>query len=128
MYELCVETTFCAAHAITIGGVREPNHGHNWHVTATIAGETLDADGLLCDFHTVEEVLADVVAPFRNNDLNTSAAFAKVNPTAEHVARHIAGELSSRLDASLAPHARVAAVRVTEAAGCAATYRPQPRR
>jgi 6-pyruvoyltetrahydropterin/6-carboxytetrahydropterin synthase len=123
MYELTVDAEFCAAHALTISGVREEVHGHNWRVTVTIAGETLDPDGLLCDFHTVEDVLAAVIEPFDNRDLNAVAPFDRLNPSAEHVARHIAREMAHRLDHTLAPFARIAAVRVTEARGCAATYR-----
>lgn len=124
MYEITVDRTFCAAHALVISGMREPLHGHNWHVTVTIAGDALDGDGLLCDFHTVSRVLKDVVRPFENRNLNEVAPFDETNPSAEHVARHIGLELGSRLDGALAPHARVSGVRVTEAEGCAATFRP----
>ena len=125
MYEITVDRTFCAAHALMISGQRETLHGHNWHVTVTIAGGVLDDDGLLCDFHTVSRVLKDVVRPFENRNLNEVAPFDETNPSAEHVARHIALELCARLDEALAPHARVSAVRVTESEGCAATFRPE---
>ncbi len=107
-----------------IAGEREPLHGHNWHVTATIAGEKLDPDGLLCDFHTVHGALQEIIAPFENRNLNEVEPFDLVNPSAENVARHIAAELGARLDEGLAPHAAVAAVSVTEATGCRAVYRP----
>lgn len=123
MFEISVEASFAAAHAISIAGVRETVHGHNWHVTVTVAGQTLDRDGLLCDFHTVESTLREITQRFHNNDLNAVEPFRSgLNPTAENVARTIAEELSRGLD--LSPHALVASVRVTEAAGCAATYRP----
>lgn len=126
MFEISVEHVFAAAHALIVGGAREPLHGHNWEVTAVIAGATLDADGLLCDFHTVHDTLVEIVDPFHNRSLNDLPPFTTLNPTAENVARHIADELAARLDAALAPHARVDRVRVTEAPGCAATYiRPQ---
>lgn len=123
MYELTVEDEFCAAHALTISGVREEVHGHNWRVCVAVGGENLDPDGLLCDFHTVEEVLGAVIEPFNNRDLNSVAPFDRLNPSAEHVARYIAREMSHRLDQSLAPFARVLWARVTEARGCTATYR-----
>ena len=123
MFEIAVSTEFCAAHALTIGGQRETLHGHNWKVVATIAGRTLDSDGLLCDFHTVEETLAAIIEPFDNNDLNKISPFDAVNPSAENVARHIAEQLSARLDEVLAPHAAVAWVSVSEAPGCVATFR-----
>jgi 6-pyruvoyltetrahydropterin/6-carboxytetrahydropterin synthase len=126
MYELEVSAEFCAAHAIVIAGAREPVHGHNWRVTLTVVGPTLDADGLLCDFHAVGAALSEVTGCFANADLNATAPFDRVNPTAELVARHIAGAVSSRLAGVLPAEARVSACRVTEAPGCAATYRPGP--
>lgn len=120
MYELTVEHVFSAAHAIRIGGVVETLHGHDWRVTATIRGSTLDADGLLCDFHTVHGVLAELCAPFHNSTLNAVPPFDRTNPTAELVARHLADGLAERLDPALRPHALVHSVRVTEAVGCAA--------
>jgi 6-pyruvoyltetrahydropterin/6-carboxytetrahydropterin synthase len=122
MYNLTIETVFSAAHALSINGVRETVHGHDWRVTATIEGGVLDNDGLLCDFHTVKEVLEDITGSMNNSDLNTHPAFAGRNASAEWVAKHIFDELHARLDEALAPHARVSSVRVTESPGCAATY------
>ena len=127
MYRITVRAEFCAAHALTIAGHRETVHGHNWRVAADLEGLTLDPDGLLCDFHTVEATLGDILAPFQNADLNTTPPFNTLNPSAEHVARHIAEQLSERLGRSLAEYgSRVAEVRVTEAPGCEAAYRPTP--
>jgi 6-pyruvoyltetrahydropterin/6-carboxytetrahydropterin synthase len=120
VFEISVQTEFCAAHAILIQGQREPVHGHNWHVTVTLGGESLDSDGLLCDFHAVETALAEVIAPFRNADLNRTPPFTDVNPSAENVARFIATALQTRL--TLGGQAHLRSVRVTEAPGCAATY------
>lgn len=128
MFEVSVEAEFCAAHALVVAGEREPLHGHNWRVTATIAGGTLDSDGLLVDFHTVEGVLREITGGFHNRNLNDTPPFDRVNPTAEEVARHIAERLGSALGDALAPHAAVSAVRVTEAPGCSVTYRPGPGR
>lgn len=123
MFEISVETQFAAAHALSIAGIQEPVHGHNWHVTVTVAGQTLDGDGLLCDFHTVESSLKELVSRFHNQNLNAVAPFCDgLNPSAENVARVIAEELGAGLD--LSPHAGITSVRVTEAPGCAATYRP----
>ncbi len=124
MFELSVQAEFCAAHAIVMAGQREAVHGHNWRVTATVAGPSLDADGLLCDFHLVEAVLREVIGPYHNADLNRVPPFTDVNPTAENVAKHIADTLAARLGGRLPPGAGVAWVRVTEAPGCSTTYRP----
>ena len=123
MFEIRVESDFSAAHAITIAGTVEALHGHNWHVVATLAGKELDSDGLLCDFHTVEGVLGEIIGPFQNQNLNSVQPFDRINPSAENVARYIAEDLQRRLGDALAPHARVASVSVTEAPRCVATYR-----
>ena len=120
MYSLEVEAEFSAAHSIVLRGVREVTHGHNWHVRCEVEGPALDPEGLLCDFHALEAALARVIAPFRNADLNATAAFASTNPTAEHVAKHIAEELLARIPKGV----RLVAVRVTEAPRCVAVYRP----
>lgn len=118
-----MQTEFAAAHALRIAGRREPVHGHNWRVTLTARGPTLDADGLLCDFHDLERALHESVARFRNADLNATPPFESgLNPSAENVARHIA----ERIAPALPPGVRVACVRVTEAPGCEASYTPEP--
>lgn len=120
MYELTVEREFCAAHAIVIHGEREPFHGHTWRVRVVVGGSELDGEGLLCDFHELEEAVDHVIPPLHNADLNSVPAFNQVNPTAEHVARYIADAVSKRVPAAV----RVLSVSVTEAPGCTATYRP----
>ena len=125
MFEITVEADFCAAHALTVAGIREPVHGHNWHVTVTLAGDVLDDDGLLCDFHTVESSLHELVKQFNNEDLNTHPAFRENNPSAERVAQYIAEQLQESVASHLPDNARIAAVKVTEAPRCTATFRPK---
>ena len=121
MYELTVEAVFAAAHAIVIRGEREPVHGHNWHVTVAVRGAELDEDGLVVDFHEVERALREVTGRFANRNLNEISPFDEVNPTAEQVARHIGEAMRERV-AGLGG-AELAWVRVTEAPGCAVTWR-----
>lgn len=121
-HTLEVSHEFCAAHSISVSGTAEPVHGHNFRVLATVAGERLDQDGLLADFHTIHRVLLEVCRPMENRELNTVEPFHRLNPTAENIARHIADAMAQRLDPHLAPHARVQAVSVTEAPGCRAIY------
>jgi 6-pyruvoyltetrahydropterin/6-carboxytetrahydropterin synthase len=120
VYQLEVERTFCAAHALVIGGEREPVHGHNWTVTVTVRGERLDDDGLLCDFHLVEVRLDRTLSALHNRNLNDVPPFDRLNPTAELVARHIADSLADALPEGV----RLASCSVTEAPGCRATYVP----
>jgi 6-pyruvoyltetrahydropterin/6-carboxytetrahydropterin synthase len=121
-----VETSFAAAHAILLGGVRERLHGHNWRVQVSVAGESLDGELLLCDFHAVEGLLAAIIAPFRDGNLNETPPFDRMNPSAEALAQHIAGELAARLK-TVDPRVHLEWVRVTEAPNCIAVVRlPRP--
>ncbi|MEM1184153.1 MAG: 6-carboxytetrahydropterin synthase [Planctomycetota bacterium] len=122
MYTLEINHEFCAAHALTIAGVREPMHGHNFHVSVTLEAETLDSDGLVCDFHSAMNTLVAVCDPFENADLNITRPFDETNPTAENIAQHVAEAMAAKLDPHLSPNARIASARVTEAPGCSATY------
>ncbi len=126
MFTISVQDEFCAAHALTIAGSVEPVHGHNFRVVLTLEGPELDDDGLLCDFHTIEFTLRELLDPFRNANLADLPPFDSINPSAECIARFIAQAMHERVGASLAPHARIASVSVTEAPGCRATYYPPP--
>ena len=126
-FRLELTSVFSAAHAILIRGSREPLHGHDWRVTLTIEGSTLDADGLLVDFHAVEAALKAIIAPFHNRSLNETTPFNVTNPTAELVAKYIGGGIEAWLATDAAAAARgirLAQVRITEAVGCAAVYIP----
>jgi 6-pyruvoyltetrahydropterin/6-carboxytetrahydropterin synthase len=119
MYELSVERVFEARHAVRMGDILETPHSHQWRAEIVVAGPELDADGLLCDFHMIEQSLEAVLAPLTGVDLNETAPFDTVNPSAEHIARHIARRMVERLPESVI----LSRVTVTEAPGCRATYR-----
>jgi 6-pyruvoyltetrahydropterin/6-carboxytetrahydropterin synthase len=90
MYEVSVEADFSAAHRLRLAdGSLEPPHGHDWHVTATFAGDGLDGVGLLVDFVAAEARLRAVVGRLHHTDLNECPAMRGLNPSAEHVARVI---------------------------------------
>jgi 6-pyruvoyltetrahydropterin/6-carboxytetrahydropterin synthase len=131
MFMLEYATTFSAAHAIVIGGVREPLHGHDWHVSVVIEGPSLDGEGLLVDFHWLQEQVGKVIGPWHNRCLNECEPYSKgLNPTAEKVAETIYHSLSERLatwagNQPKTPVVRVRSVRVTEAIGCAAVFMPR---
>ncbi len=124
MFAITVEAEFCAAHALRIAGVQEPIHGHNFHVKLTLEGPELDSDGLLCDFHTIEDALSQLLAPLHNTNLADHPPFDTINASAEAIAHYIAQAMNTRIGDALAPHATIASVSVSEAPGCIATYRP----
>lgn len=128
-FQAVVHDRFSAAHAITIRGEREALHGHDWAVRAVVEAPTLDGDGLVCDFHALEHALREVIAPFRNANLNDTPPFDRVNPTAEHVAGHIGDALLARLGRVFGDREFcLRSVSVTEAPGCKAVYKPDPAR
>ena len=119
MYELHVERRFYAAHALKLyDGSWEPSHAHDWLVEVFITAQELDAIEVVMDFHELERILDRILSPLQGQDLNQHAAFAKVNPSAERVAEHIALRLLDQLPAVV----RLSRVRVTEAPGCRASY------
>ena len=148
VFALHVHARFAASHALMFRGELEALHWHDWRVEAVVVREGLDADGVVADFHEIEGDLAAVLAPFQNANLNETAPFGAagrrapdVNPSAEHVARHIGESLQKRLETrgekcpkTLRGHAgdaaersgsvRVALLSVSESPGCVAAYGP----
>lgn len=101
-----------------MAGEREESHAHDWRVTLVVAGEALDGDGLLCDFHDLEMALDAVLGPFENADLNQTPPFDQLNPTAELVVKHIAESVQNQLGDKV----HINRVSITEAPGCRATF------
>ena len=120
MYELSVEQTFKAAHAITIAGVAEQPHEHDWVIKVVVEGDELDGDSLLVDFHLIENQLAKVIEPFIDQDIGDVEPFNTRNPTAELIAQHIAEQMNVLLPSGV----KIKCVSLTEAPNCIATFRP----
>ncbi len=120
MFEVSVSTTFDAQHAVTISGIDETPHTHNWHVVAVVSGEQLDVDGLLIDFLQLQSDLEVAISTIRDTNLNTNPALQSNNPSTEFIAMYIATELAKRVKSP----ARVTSITLTEAPNCIATYRP----
>ena len=122
MYEVAYETTFCATHRLTEGGRPiEPNHGHDWRVEVVAAGEALDGIGVVVDFEHLKAAAAEVAARFHYKDLNEHPAFAGHSVSAEVVARYFFDEVRRGLGDE---GQHLVRVRVWEAPGCSASYRP----
>ncbi len=122
MFELEVGTRFSAAHAVSVGGVMEELHGHDWGVRVLIRGPRLDHEDLLVDFHLVEKALEAAVAPYRGRTMNGTPPFDRCHPTAERLAEHVARTLAPAIPEGCT----LAAVSVEEAPGCIARYLPGP--
>ncbi|MCC7204867.1 MAG: 6-carboxytetrahydropterin synthase [Phycisphaeraceae bacterium] len=138
MYEVTIDRRFRADHTIRLyDGSWEPVHGHDWRVWVTVGAARLDGIGVVMDFHLLETLLDAAVAQLKGCVLNDLPMFAAVGsgkarassarrksappPTAEHLARWIAGQLTPHLPTGR----RLRRVRVEEAPGCLADYMPR---
>jgi 6-pyruvoyltetrahydropterin/6-carboxytetrahydropterin synthase len=98
MYELMVEDTFDAAHALRgYNGPCENLHGHTWKVQVFLGGETLNKLGLLEDFKVIKKTLKAILAEFDHGYLNELKVFKDQNPSSENLARIIYKKLKSKI-------------------------------
>jgi 6-pyruvoyltetrahydropterin/6-carboxytetrahydropterin synthase len=124
MYEVSVDETFAAAHNLrNYKGKCENLHGHNYKVRVTLAGEEVDATGLLYDFVHLKQVIQGVIRALDHKYLNELPPFDVQNPSAENIARYIYEQTSKQLPQA-ANGAGVASITVWETETAAATYRP----
>jgi len=87
MYELMVEETFDAAHALRgYEGACENLHGHTWKVQIFLQGTKLNKLGLLEDFKSIKTRLAAALKPYDHRLLNDAPPFDRKNPTSENLA------------------------------------------
>ena len=120
MFEVSVESSFYAQHAVKIQGVEELPHFHNWNVAIKIKGPKLNDDGLLIDFLELEEKLKEILSEFQESNLNLHHYLGKNNPSAENVAKYI----GDRMQDSIELPNILTTVAVTEAPNCKAIYHP----
>jgi 6-pyruvoyltetrahydropterin/6-carboxytetrahydropterin synthase len=97
MYELMVEESFDAAHALRgYEGPCENLHGHTWKVQVFLRGNKLNRLGLLEDFKIVRQNLRSVLKEFDHKLLNDLKPFIQENPTSENLARIIFKKLKQK--------------------------------
>ncbi len=120
MFEIEVSHRFSAAHKVSVGGVMEELHGHDWKVTVVVSGPRLDQEDLLLDFHALEGRLRASVEPFASRTMNGVPPFDRVYPTAERLAEHV----GSIVGLSMPAGSRLVSVSVEEAPGCIARWIP----
>jgi 6-pyruvoyltetrahydropterin/6-carboxytetrahydropterin synthase len=124
MYELKVEIDFAAAHRLAMVGEKCENlHGHNWKVEVVVAGDHLDAGGVLMDFGVIKGYVREVIGTLDHKFLNELPHFRpETPPSSENIARYIAETIQERIDR---PGIRVARVSAWESRTACATYIPQ---
>ena len=122
MYEISVDCTFAAGHALrNYKGKCENVHGHNYKVRVTLAGDKLNTEGLLMDFAQLRAEIKGLVEKLDHHFLNDIPPFDTLNPSAENLAKYICGEIAPKAsDQGL----QVQGVTVWETDTTSATYRP----
>jgi 6-pyruvoyltetrahydropterin/6-carboxytetrahydropterin synthase len=118
-FAISILRRFRAGHQLRMyDGSLEAPHEHEWVVKVTVAAAELDHIAVVMDFHELERRLDNLLAPLRDRSLNDVPAFARINPSAEALARHVAQGL--RLDEGV----RLEQVEVWETPENSASYRP----
>jgi 6-pyruvoyltetrahydropterin/6-carboxytetrahydropterin synthase len=125
MYEVTVEQSFAAAHALRhYKGACENLHGHNFKVHVTIEGEKLDQAGMLVDFLDVKALMKQIMQLIDHKNLNEVPPFdEEKNPSAECIAEFFFHHMATGLKDVPVP-VRVREVKVWETDIQSATYRP----
>jgi len=123
MYEISVDYTFAAGHALrNYKGKCENVHGHNYKLRVTIEGEKLNSTGLLIDFIDVRTAIKVLVDRLDHQFLNDLPPFDKLNPSAENIAKYFCDALDPQVREQ---GLRVRAITVWETDATSATYRPE---
>ena len=122
MFEVSVEYSFAAGHALrNYKGKCENVHGHNYKVRVTLAGEKLNAAGLLMDFVELRTEIKDLVEKLDHRFLNDFPPFDQLNPSAENLAKYFFDEIEPQVRSQ---GLQVHGVTVWETDTTSATYRP----
>ena len=98
MIDIFIKTHFSGGHHLRdYPGNCEHPHGHNWKVKVTVRAHKLDELGMGLDFKTLKKDVNRVVDDLDHRDLNEHPAFLDRNPSSEHIAMFIFGELKDEL-------------------------------
>ena len=85
MYEVTKRMEISAAHQLDLDYESKCRslHGHNWIVTVHVRSETLDRNGMVCDFTKIK---SEIHGRLDHQYLNDALG---MNPTAENIARWV---------------------------------------
>lgn len=122
MYKLIIETDFSAAHKLRhYRGKCEQLHGHNWIVKVALIKESLNATGMVIDFHKGEKIIHKVIDTLDHKYLNELGGFKKINPTTENLCRLLYEQLTPLFKKR---GVQVESIGVWESPECGAYYYP----
>lgn len=124
MFTVTVSGRFSASHRLReYAGPCCNLHGHNFRVEVDLCGPTLDEQGMLLDFVTVDQALVQVLERFDHRLLNDVSPFDRLNPTAENLSQVIFQLLSATL--TLPENIVISSVTVWETEGYRARFQAE---
>ncbi|GAB4501784.1 MAG: 6-carboxytetrahydropterin synthase [Anaerolineales bacterium] len=102
MYTLAVKRNFIAHHYLIGGdwGAENFPNSHHYALELRLHGGSLDQHGYLVDIVEVEKTLDEIVAYYKGKMLNDLPEFSGLNPSLEHFARILAGQLNEKIRAA----------------------------
>jgi 6-pyruvoyltetrahydropterin/6-carboxytetrahydropterin synthase len=108
MFEICVEHTFAAGHALrNYRGKCENVHGHNYRVQVGLRGSELNDIGLLYDFAELKKHLRSISEHLDHQFINDLRPFDEINPSAENLAKFFYEEIEKQLQVPFIGYVRV---------------------
>ncbi len=122
VYEINVSSHFDGAHRLyDYDGKCARVHGHSWKVDVRLMSDSLNEQGMVCDFHDLKKILHDVVDDYDHILINDVEPFKKLSPTAENLSRVIYERLVTELE-NAGLTTLLAQVTVHESGNASATY------
>lgn len=91
MYYVKKTLEVSASHSLRLGYESKCTqlHGHNWRITVYCKSQVLNADGMVCDFTHIKNIIS---GKMDHRNLNEVFDF---NPTAENIARWIVDNIDT---------------------------------
>ena len=101
MFELCLQKSFRASHALVGGdwGAENQPHSHDYKLEWILEAEGLGDHDYIADLLELENILDRALEKFSQQHLNDLPAFANRNPSLELFAQVLWGELFAPLTA-----------------------------
>ncbi|MFO1076366.1 MAG: 6-carboxytetrahydropterin synthase [Planctomycetota bacterium] len=98
-FRVAVRDRVMIAHSLrgAVFGPAQRLHGATYEVVTEYATGRLDADGIVLDIGLCHDVLAEVLAPLRYQNLDDLPPFRGANTTTEFLAQWIHGEVAARI-------------------------------
>lgn len=119
MFTVSVEAYFWASHQLVLpNGSKEPQHQHNWAVTAEVGSSELNSMGLVMDFYRLKALVHNIVSELDNTAMEKIDYFQRNSSSAENLARYIYEQLEPKLPRGV----KLEAVRVGEEPGSSAKF------